>query len=589
MQTKSIKSVLKTLWCKHLCALAAYSFAFIFLTWPLVQSIGTHILGFYRSDAPIFLWNAWEWQNKFSAGDLSYYAKDIFYPNSVSIIFHTHTFVQSAIIAVFNVVVRNVILSFNFVYWLSAVAGAFFTYLFFLKKTKHYFASLLAGQFFGFQHLWAVYSLFGTQNIISFWYIPAGLCAYAYFQEKYHKRYIFLAGAILGLAFLNDFNMFAFAGGALGVYVIATHIVEKHGLKQIVQQWAILLVSFVLVAGWNIGYIVRHKQEIAHSAVPSVSDVDYYHADPINLVRPSRLHMLWPKLNSMFTTASQSQGNAFLGFTTFFILLSVFLVWKRTKQAPDQKPFIVYGALFLVVLSLSFGPYAHIAGVLTPLPMPYFFIGKIVTQFNNLRVPLRWLFPSMFFFAGIVAFSLQYVFQKISTKAVLILSILLFNGFLLDSWLGPKQLLVVDSYPTVSDEIRSNPGVVMELPLAISSGFYAAAEGARINQLHQVSHGQPIIGGTLSRAPKNFIESYEKEPVIKFLLLYKNAQPDAQDVDEKNIQIFFSKYNVRYILFDKQLGESEDVAGKSLFSFINKKLRFSKFYEDDKVVAFKLK
>ena len=101
---------------KEFFPLVLYALSFCLLTWPLIRYFAVGISGFYNSDAPIFLWNAWEWQKKLLLGDWSFVTHDLFWPHTTSIILHTHTQVQSLIAAVFNLFFRNLVLSFNLVY-----------------------------------------------------------------------------------------------------------------------------------------------------------------------------------------------------------------------------------------------------------------------------------------------------------------------------------------------------------------------------------------------------------------------------------------------------------------------------------------
>jgi len=571
--------------------LVLYALSFGVLTWPLIRYFAVGISGFYNSDAPIFLWNAWEWQKKLLLGDWSFVTRDLFFPHATSLILHTHTQIQSLLAAVFNLVFKNLVFSFNLVYLLSAVAGAYFAFLFFRLLTKNYWAALLAGQYFGFQHLWGIYSLFGTQNLLGFWYIPAVLYGYEAYCQKKRWGYLVWAGAVLGLAFLNEFIIFVYAVAVLVVFALTRMIfMERFRWKEFFKQTAIGVVSFLAVSGWKILVIIQDRAAVQNIALPTMSDVDFYHADFINLIRPSRLHGLWGNLGYLFRPVDLSAGNAFIGFT-FVAVVLLFLFWRyRTKIKLGQRS-LMYVLLigYGVMLIMACGPYWHIWGYNTGVPMPHWFLAKISSQFNNLRMPARWLIPATIFLAGILALFLGYVFDKIKSKKILAVIIsALFVGLILDSFFLPKSILFVNNTVSpVYEQIKQvGGGVVVEIPLAITSGYFSLGESSRVSMLHQTIHEQPILGGHLSRLPFSVRDNYEREPVIKYLVHYRAGGPAADDLAPEKIKKFFDYYQPRYFILDKQLDSFRNASGQVLINYLTENLELKFYYEDSEVLVF---
>lgn len=574
-----------------------YSLSFFVLTWPLLKYFSVGIAGYYNSDAPIFLWNAWEWVRKINLGGFtSFLTRDLFFPNYSSLLLHTHTQIQSLLIWFFNIFFRNLVLSFNVVYWLSAVASAYFTYRLFRIWTNSYPAAVLAGHFFGFQHLWAVYVLFGTQNLLSLWYLPAALYFYEVFCRRESNYWLYLVGGILGLAFLNEFIIFAFSALALGVYVVGRIIwVERCGAKQFFGLVLRILAGFLLVAGWKIFIIYWQRELVNQIALPTVSDVDFYHADLINLFRPSRFHFLWGQAGSWFRNVAISNGNAFVGFTfavTLFYAGLGRLIRGKTKEQNRSGLIWVLFVGYFVSLVLACGPYLHIWGYDTGLSLPTLWISKIIPQMNNLRMPARWLMVATLFFSGIAALLWAYIFSWWKNRAVRIFLFSIFYiGLVIDVLFVPKNILFVKTNisPIFSYINRTNSGSVLELPLAITSGYFSLGESARINMLHQTIHNRPIIGGHLSRLPFSLRDYYLQQPVIKYILNFQNSHPNQDDLNEDNIRYFFSHFEARHVIWDKKLADPKTPEALRLQKYLVDNLKLVLVYEDKDFIYYQVK
>lgn len=581
-------------WHQDLLAVFLYSLSFVILTFPLIKYFSVGIAGFYTSDSPLYFWNVWELGQKISGGDWSFYTRDIFFPLGGSLAMHTNTLVQAAVTLLINVVFRNLTLSYNLVYLGSAVLGAYCAYLFFRLTLKDFWPAFLAGQFFGFQHLWAVYSLFGTQNLLSFWYLPATLAAYEMYQHFPKKRFLVLSGIFLGLAWWNEFLVFAFCGMALLLYAILRGVSLRQDWKQWVKINSVLALSWLVVSLPKFVLLFLDRKNLANLAVPSVSDVDFYHADIINLFRPSQFHLWWGSLSGLYRNVDLTAGNAFVGFTFILVVLLCIKFCRKQSFSKENKMWLaVYGLCAFFFLMLSWGPYLHIFGFNTHLPLPYLLFGKISNQFYNFRMAARWLFVFIFFLAGIFGILLKNIFVALSKKSLVsILAIIIYGGLVIDSLFIPKNILFTDAQkisPIFTEIKNSPPGTVVELPLSISSGYFAFVESARVSMSHQTIHNHSILGGHLSRLPFSTRDFYAQEPVVKYFLNFSKTLPDKDDLDKNKIIHFFDFYQAKYFVFDKQLSNPNAPESQRLFGYLTQDLGLVRYYEDSQVIGFKIK
>ncbi|MEK9152934.1 MAG: hypothetical protein AAB692_06225, partial [Patescibacteria group bacterium] len=499
-------------WPAELAVIALYAVSFFIETYPLVRHFASGIVGGYESDAPIFLWNAWEWDKKFRAADFSFSTTDVLYPHASSLLLHTHTMVDSSFAAAINAVTGNLALSFNIVFLLTGVAAAYFAYRFFYLMTKNRVAAFLAGQFFAFQHLWAVYVLFGTRNLTSLWYLPAALCAAELRRQKKLDGFSAALGLVAALAFLDDFIIFVFTVFSVALYSAIMHLmVRRQELRDWIRQIAISGLAFFAIAGWKIHLLAVSATGVRDIAVPTTQDVDFYHADIINLLRPAHFHALWGNLSTLFRDASLTNGNDFIGFAFLLVLATALIIRSVPGQAmKNGRMAAAFALLAGTALLMSFGPYLHIWGWNTGIPMPHYFLNGIWPQFNNLRVPLRWLFVAMLFLGGVLACLLDYVLQFFSRRIRPIVAGAIYALLLLDVFFWPKNIIpVTQGISPIYQTMAQDPaGSVLELPMAIGSGYFTLGADGSIAMLHQTIHHHPIIGGSLSRLPFSLKDSY---------------------------------------------------------------------------------
>jgi len=530
---------------------------FFILTYPLVFNFTDSIVGQTDSDAPIFLWNAWQ----FGQDPFSLTTDNVLFPNESSLITHTYTELQSIVVNLFNLIFKNLVFSFNLVFLLLSVLSAYFAYKFLDLITKNKLASILGAVLFAFQSMWSIYVIFGTQNLLSLWFIPASLFFYQKYRYKIKWPYIFLSGLVLGLAFLNDFIIFIFTLAGLIVYGLLVNLFnKKRQLKYYVKTFFIFLVGALVLAGWKIVLILLNLSTLPNIPNPSASDVDFYHADIVNLIRPTQFHSLWSGASTWFTDSSLTQGNAFVGFSVLLVII-LFIIFKiKFKEKIKQKKYLyIFIISSLVFVILSWGPYLHLFGYGTGIPLPSYWLQKIIPEINNLRMPMRWLMLANIFFAGIISLLLSYIYKFTNKYLKYIIFIIILVLLVIDVAFLPRDLIKVYGEETKILE-NFEQGTVLELPWMVSSGYFNINGSAKFSMLHQVIHQRPIIDGHLSRLPFSIQEEYQ----VKNLSTYMN------DI-----------YMVNYLVLNKELIEYYDQDVQSYVDFIDKNTSFSLIYQDE--------
>lgn len=562
-----------------------YAIIFLILTFPLIFNFSTSIIAPYDSDGPIFLWNAWHFQKNLLVGNFSLYTDYLFYPHHTPLGLHTYSQFQSILTFLVNFFTHNLVLSFNLVYLFSVSVSAYFTYKFFQLLYFKNSVSFLAGILFAFQPLWSIYALFGTQNFLQMWYVPATLYFYEKFRQNHKSVNAFLVGAIIACAFINDFYPFVFSVTGLFIYSLCINFHQIFKLSK--HYWKLLVLSllgFLTIAGWKIFLLWQQKDFITQMPKPSLQDIDsLYFADPVNLFRPVQWHILWGSWSTWFGNFSLQNGNSFIGFT-FVLVLILFLLVKMNKKTTwqDKKIFITFLIAYLFILSLSFGPYLHFFGITTHWPMPDYFLSKIFPSFNHLRFPARWLILGQIFFCGIFVSLLAYIQNNLRPKLYKTLVIFLTIALIVEVMFLPRTIMPIFGKETAAiQEIAKqiDNKTVLTTPMAISSGYFDLGETHKKAMAYQIIHQKPILEGHLSRLPLAY-KDYAQEPIIKYFLNYQNAQLDAADLDIENIKQFFSTYQLGYIIIDKQKVDLDAQTSKTLLNYLQTNLNFQLLIEN---------
>lgn len=570
--------------------LSAYALISIILTFPLIINLNNGIMGSEGSDAPIFFWNVWELGKNISRADFSFWTDDVFYPAALSLLYHTYTPVHSIAALSLNLFINNVVLAYNITILLFTVLGAYFSYKFFLLITSDKYASFLAGALFIFQPLWSLYASFGTLNLTLLWYLPACLYYYEQFERKAGKAYALLSGLFLGLSFLNDTYSFVFCLSGLVIYSLARQaIFQVHDIWKYFRRVLIILVSALLLSGWKILAIAGHGDYIQSIALPSLKDADFYHADLVNLIRPSTLHAIWGAWGHWFTDKALFNGNSFLGFTVITIII-LFVAKKSIKRSnTPNKLFYLFIPGLAVCLFLSFGPYLHFFGYNIGIPMPYYFIQKIFPGFLNLRVPARWLMLSQLFLCGIIALMLKSIFTDTKSWLKGFLFAVLMAGCVLDAAYLPRKIILIDTPENEAYQKLAGyevKGSVLHLPLEIKSGYFFIGTSTCNSLIYQTIHGKPMVNGYLSRVPDPLKREYETDPIINYLA-NPSGLPQNNIYDRETIDKFFDKYKIDVVTIDKSRIDPRETHSQQLIRFIVEKLNFEIAYNDEYVTILK--
>lgn len=539
----------------HLLALAAYAALTFLLTLPIGLKLFTEVPG--GGDAWQNIWNLW-WvkQALINLHTNPYYTNLLYYPQGVSLYFHTLVLTDGLIGIPLQLMGLNLIATYNLIMLLGFLLAGYGAFLLCHYLTGSRWASFVGGIVFAFSPYHFAH-LFGHMNLVSLQWVPfyvllllkatdeagtAGIRGWGLRvraeadsppdKQKY-SALLYAAGA--GVLFaVNSYTdwlyaifLAIFTGIFLGWRLLAPserwHFASiglgwREGLVRLIVGGAaaLLLVSPVLfptLAEAQKGYAQQPPRETL-----------VYSSDLLMSFIPSELHPLWGKaiaeridqMGPYLPIKNPSERDVFLGYSV--LLLAAYGVWRRWKLR--QVRFWTFMAVATWVLSL--GPILQIGGKSqftafgVTVPMPYLLLYKL-PFISIMRTPARLTMLTMLALGVLVAFALSNLIAAPSIPTAR--SFRLPRRWSLAVSAAAPLLILFEflslPFPTVPpgwnvpiyEQIAKEPGnfALLELPIRPFGDYMA----------YQTIHGKPIIGGYLSRLPPYPL--LDEVPALKYL------------------------------------------------------------------------
>lgn len=213
------------------------------------------------------------------------------------------------------------------------------------------------------------------------------------------------------------------------------------------------------------------------------------------------------------------ESGAWLGIVS--VALAVYAVRRRWRD-PAVRQWIVVGAVFFV---WALGSLVHAAGRNTAMIAPEFLL-RYVPLAANARMPGRAMvvvYLAIAMLAAIGAADWRNGLRR-PALAMSVVAILAFADFLA----APFRLAAVDC-PAIYQTLRDRPerGTLAELPLGLGDGFGPVSPIDPWMLPCQTIHERPMLGGVISRLPRNLLVRYNADPLIAAWLRLSGARADA--------------------------------------------------------------
>jgi len=577
-------------------AAVIYFALIILVTWPLIINLNSIVpgVGGGGGDTWHFLWDMWWVKHSFWSGESVFVTDWLFYPNGVSLVYHTLILGQS-LLALPWLTVFPLVGVFNVFYIVFFWLAAMFTFWLARSYWKNPWAAWVAGLVFAFSPYMMAHSL-GHFNLTAIWIFPA----WFFFVRKHENTgwWIWLVGAglIMSFALLNDYQYFVFLLLAATLYWLYRAWCSRRLVDYLRQAALVFLIVFV------IGFpVIWYGWQVMQTYLPGalLSEVSFWSTDLFSYLIPSWQHPIWGDVGSYYNEQFLGTGVesvSYLGFTVIGLLVVGFF-WGARKLEKEGLRFWQISLIIWLVLSL--GPFLKIMGEIEfnisdsvfQIVLPYLALFKLPLM-TVARVPARFYVLVSLSSAMMIAYVIKRILQVINNYA----------GFWKWAWhlvlIGFFSVLILTEYvawpfrfeeaqvPPVYAEIVADEDefTVLELPLWWTSGHRTQGDPRTIIQYYQTYHGKKILNGSVSRVPEALFDYYQEIPGVKYLL------DIGQGADKNDLNAGLVLYtwrqelDVRYIVLHKEYFEDSDYF--LIRSYLENKLNLEIIYEDDGEVLY---
>lgn len=527
---------------KHIFLIAFYFILTLFMTYPVVFNINTHIAG-DGGDGLQNVWNMW-WSKKSLFGDANLYYTDYqFYPAGTSLTFHTLN-IFNCMISIPLQLLFSLVTTYNIIFLLSFVLAGCGMFFLINYLVKDYRVALISGLAFAFCPYHFAHG-YGHLQLISIQWIPFYLLFLIKSAKERKMTNPILAGIFLVITSLTSWYYMIFCFIFTIFYLIGIVLSEqklpdikffkRFGLLSLI--FGIIITPFVypmikdfFVADWM-------KMDTAFSLV-----------EPSYYLLPNPLHPLFGKCFRPFYPVNLADSFVFLGYT----LLAVSII-GAIKKFKKVKFWLILGFVFFL---LSLDPKN---GITQPL---YLFFYNYFPFFSVISNTGRFSLMVLISVIVTASFGLKHILGMFKNKPkrqgpiLFLVSFLILFEFIsipfLTTYLTQHDIFYEARLDEENYTILNVPTLYEGLPLYF-----------------QTIHEKKILGGYVSRTPPQVLTYLE----------------GISKLDEKEeVYNAAKKYNIRYIVFDKH----KTPKGIDLTNFINL-LPKTNVYEDDYLVIYEVK
>ena len=359
---------------------------------PTLAHIQTRYIGM-GWDPLFFIWNLY-WLPFALQHHLNFFATGYMWtPQGVNLSWANQTpalsFIFSPLTLLFGPIVSN-----NLIAIISPVLSSFFAYVLVKYLTKSRLAGFVSGYLYGFSTYTFAFNT--DMNLYFICLIP--LIVYLFFLKYDYKiktgTYVIAISVLTSLEFLISPEIFAtmILFGCLSIIVSLFLFTDERAklYKMLYYSVLSLLISFILISPF-----IYNMLTTMNNIPKYIMSPDLYSVNLINMIIPAPIIFFGGGFFikqgfRLFQTAS------YIGIPLLIILILYAIKEGKSKRGR----FLVI--MLSIALLFSFGPYLHITGANTKIPMPWIIFYKL--PFIGKALPLRLMLYGYLFIAVITGF-----------------------------------------------------------------------------------------------------------------------------------------------------------------------------------------
>lgn len=531
---------------RHLAVLGLFVVLTLVITYPLPLQLGQVLAG-DDIDAYINPWVDW-WTHHVLAtpGESLYYTDYLFYPDGISLVLHSFSHTNTAVSLALQPWIGQPA-AYNVTILLAYLLSAFGMYLLMEYLTASTVAGIVSGVVFAFNP----YHIFESTHpvLVSTQWIPLSLLFLIRWLRERERQHVVLAALFFLLNGLTSWHLMIFFTLWLVVFTLYYLIFENGERRPLFWQRVGGLTVFALLVGF---FVLPFLWPLLHEQL-TVSQS--YMRVPLAKGRPMDLRNL-----VLPPWIEQVRWGGYLGLVT--VLLAGVGVWKGKREAR------MWWGGAVIFLLIAIGPHPRINGeTIETITLPWSSVFILL-----LRHPLRFQLLVMFGLAGAAGYGwtvvqhwlARFPWSTLWTIVALLLLILDYSH-----WPFPTVTPVVSPF---YEQLAMEVGDFAIAPLP------STRQKAKYFMYYQTIHGKKIVGGVVSRTPREATRFMEEHELIWSLCTTWAVDSEITDISRQFDRL--AEADIRYLVLHK------DRATPDLVEQWREALPLTPAYEDKHLIAY---
>ncbi|MBN1876730.1 MAG: hypothetical protein JXA33_21075 [Anaerolineae bacterium] len=544
-------------WWVDVIVIILYSVLTIVMTYPLILRLNSDFAG-QNIDVWINPWATWWTEKALTSGQDLYYTNMLFYPDGVSLVFHSFSHINSAIAVLLRPWLGN-LGAHNATVLLAHMLSGYAMFCLTRYITSSPIASFLSGLIFAFYPYRMAESvhpvLYSTQ------WMPLYLLSLIRLIKEKHKPNILFAALFFCLTALSSLHLMIFTTFMTGLYFCYLILFERqHITRTTLIHLAIMISLTGLLLSPYLYPLVKEFLSTPHTGI-GIDLEGGQGNDLIAFFLPAEQHPIFGQFTTSIHAKIKNVRAAYIGITV--MILSVVGALKNWKHAR----FWILLTLTSVLLSLH--PDVQVAGQHLGIMLPWSnpIVGLLHNPFRfNLLIGLALAVTGGLGFSYLLKIFRQRYAIWVWPLTIGTMGILLFEYLYLPFPTTPA--IVPDYYRQIAT--TPGKGAILELPMGHYPHYYL---------FYQMTHNRPLVEGHVSRTPDRAYTFIETTPVLRSIYDCGNRILPPADLTPHFEEL--ANRGIEYIILHKHLVST---SGLSLW----KKMRtVTPIYEDQDLAVYR--
>lgn len=534
---------LRAKWLRHAGPLAAYSLVAVVMTWPLALQLGAQFPSDTGSDMLVHEWTLHWLKQALLNLQNPFFTPLMYYPTGVSLTSHNIAWANFALWLPLTYAWGQAAAT-SLTYLLIFTFNAYAMYLFAYDQTRSRAAAWIGGLIFGFFPTTLTDS--GHINMLPVGWLPLALLYLDRVIKTPGWRNACMAGLFLALLGITRWQLLAIGAIPTAIFVLFRLFtyrsrVNWHTFARLAAGGGVAaLIMAPFLAPVVIAQVTRSHAKDLIVYEPAFS------ADLLGYFVPHFRLLAWHWLAPLLPASLQfpQQEVIFFGYAALVLAACAFaLRWRAS---------LLWLVVAAVLIVLAMGPVVTIGG--TKYDWIYTPYRLIEDTFYNQFIRKPWRYNAylglpLAMLGAIGVSALRGFAGRIWMGAlVAVFSLLILTEYCL----APYPLMAADITPAWYKQVANDPDDFAILSMPISSRF-----ADKFYMYYQMEHGKPIVGGHVSRQPRESIDYMVNSPFLNDMFYRREMDPALVDVTHQ--LHYLADANVRYLVLHKNFVSAEKI------------------------------